>query len=61
MATEIDRWESARRRLAEMQARMAPYMPRPKVENGIQRGEKHSGRVLPATTPLRPVPKWRRA
>jgi hypothetical protein len=57
MMDEPDRLEDAKRRLAEMQARIAVYMPSPKTENGIRRGEKHSGRTLPIPEPVRPRPK----
>ncbi len=55
-----DRIGDAKRRLAEMEARLARYMPKPKVESGIQRGEKHSGRTLPVPYSERRAPARKR-
>ena len=56
---QSDEMEAAKRRLAEMQARFGSFMPKPKVESGIERGEKHSGRTLPLM-PDRTQPRGRR-
>jgi hypothetical protein len=60
MTSETDRLEDAKRRLAEMQARIAVYMPNPKTENGIKRGEKHSGRTIPVPDMARKLSKGSR-
>ena len=57
MKTESEKMDEARRRYAEMQARIAVYMPRPKVETAIRRGEKHSARTLPVLDTERPRSK----
>lgn len=48
MTSANDRMAEAKRNLAEIQALIATCTPTPKkVESGIRRGQKHSGRTLP--------------
>jgi hypothetical protein len=42
-ASNPDRLTPARKRLAELERRIGPFMPKPAVKSGVKRGEWHSG------------------
>jgi len=61
MTRPNDRFANAKRNLAEMQALIGVLTPKPKVESGIRRGQKHSGRTLPVPEDDHPRPTKRRS
>jgi hypothetical protein len=47
------RLEAAKKRLAAMQDRLGAFLPKPVVEIGVERGEKHPSSNLPLLDPQR--------